>query len=267
MVVPLQVNGGVRLRSHLMEQTKFRLLTVEHAFFSAGRGVNVLPNIPYASYSGPRERLVTLRTLSGRETTEFLRLIGPFVTVPPKELYYQCLLTDVAKDDVPIGTELWLRSRLQEEFCDALYGGDIGHIEALVQAGADVNQYGARGHTPLMFAAEWGRVDIARLLLDSGADVNRSDAIGDTPLQYAVDRSLAEAVPGDEPSELIMLFLERGASVSAVDYLGETALDLAARYGPNKIVDLLRSWQEHPKSKQGAAPSAGSADAPPKSVS
>src|SRR5512137_659836 len=60
MVVPLQVTGGVRLWPRMMEQTRFKLLTVEDTFYSVGRGVYVLPNISYASYSGPRERLVTV---------------------------------------------------------------------------------------------------------------------------------------------------------------------------------------------------------------
>jgi hypothetical protein len=267
VVVPLQVNGSVTPRSHIMEQRKSRLLTVEGTFFSVGRGIYVLPNIPYASYRGPCKRNVTLRTPDGRERTEFLELIGPFITPPPKELYYQCLLAS-DKEGVPIGTEIWLRSRLQEEFCDALRRGNVPEIETLVRAGADVNDFGAGGWTPLMGAADLESVDIARLLLDLGADVNRSNSGGETALHCAVDRSLDDALHthglGAATTEMVTLLLERGASLSAVDHQGQTALDLAERYGPNKIADLLRSWQEHMKSQLGATSSAGSADAPPK---
>lgn len=267
MVVPLQVTGGVRLWPHMMEQTRFKLLTVEDTFYSVGRGVYVLPNISYASYSGPRERLVTVRNPDGRETTVFLKLIGPFFTAPPKELYYQCLLC-VGKDYVPIGTEIWLRSRLQEQFFKAIVDGwpTTGCVETMVLAGADVNDLGSGGWTPLLHATEHRDVDLARLLLDLGADVNRADFSGWTPLHNAVDASLDGAVPGDEPTELIGLLLERGASVSAPDNDGCTPLDVAVSYSSKKVVELLRSWQEHLESQQDAAPSAGSADAPPKQV-
>jgi len=253
MVVPLQVNGGVRLRSHIMEQTKSRLLTVEATFFARGHGLAVLPKIHADSYSGPLGRVVLLRRPDGREKTAYAKLIKPLVTPsPPKEFYYLFALSagDLSKDDVPIGTEIWqIRSDLQDEFWYAIQRRrNVRDVEALVRAGADVNDAGSTGWTPLLSAANDGNVALARLLLNSGADVNLADNCGYTPLLIAVDTSLDGAVPGHEPTELIRLLLDRGASVSAVDDEGDTPLDLAARYGPNKIVDLLRSWQEHIKS-------------------
>jgi len=159
-----------------------------------------------------------------------------------------------------------VRPDLKDELFDAIRCGSLRHVEALLKAGADASAFETGNWTPLMLATELERVAIARLLLDSGADVNRSDG-WTTALHLAVEISLVgwcTSDLGNASTDLVRLLLERGASVSAVDYEGETALDLAARYGPNKIADLLRSWQEHIKSQQGAAPCAGSADAPPK---
>ena len=91
-----------------MEQAKFKLLTVEDTFLIEGRGVIVTPKIPTDSYSGPRSRSVTLRTPDGGERTASATLDIPMVSPPPPAFYYLCLLTGLTKDDVPIGTEIWI---------------------------------------------------------------------------------------------------------------------------------------------------------------
>lgn len=147
---------------------------------------------------------------------------------------------------------------------DAIWHGNIHDVEALLKAGVDVNDVPQDHWTPLMVAVNNDNLAIARLLLNSGADVNRPGG-GITALHIAVDIELyrwCTSDLGNASTDLVRLLLERGASVSAVDYAGETALDLAACYGPNKILELLRSWQEHLKSQQGGGPSAGSAEAP-----
>jgi len=92
-----------------MEQThKIKLLTVEDAFLIEGRGVLVTPQIPVDAYSGPRSPLISLRKPDGQESTATAWLDIPRVNPQPKAFYYLCMIAGVTKDDVPIGTEIWI---------------------------------------------------------------------------------------------------------------------------------------------------------------
>ena len=68
-------------------------------------------------------------------------------------------------------------------------------IEHLLKAGADVNEHGPNGETPLMFAARNGRVDAIRVLLDHKAEVNAREKLrGTTALMWAAEQSHPAAV-------------------------------------------------------------------------
>ena len=60
---------------------------------------------------------------------------------------------------------------------DAAKKGDVAALEALLTAGADVNESDGFG-TPLYFAARRGHVAAAKLLIERGADVNASAKFG-----------------------------------------------------------------------------------------
>jgi len=74
------------------------------------------------------------------------------------------------------------------------------------------------GFTPLLFAAQQGDVDSARILLDAGADVNQTTADGLSVLLIAADS-------GHE--DLSLYLLERGADPNAKDRNGMTPLHFA----------------------------------------
>jgi hypothetical protein len=90
-----------------MEQ-KTKLLTVADAFFLEGRGVIVTPPIPVPDYSGPESVSAMLRKPSGEEAIVQARLQIPMVNPPPQVYSYLCLLVGLTKQDVPIGTEIWI---------------------------------------------------------------------------------------------------------------------------------------------------------------
>ena len=60
---------------------------------------------------------------------------------------------------------------ISAEMSEAVRGGQTERVQALLDAGEDVNASGA-GFTALTFAAMEGHTDIVQLLLDRGADVN-----------------------------------------------------------------------------------------------
>lgn len=148
---------------------------------------------------------------------------------------------------------------------------------ALCAAGADVNAQRLVGDAPdgctaLMFASEWGRLSLARVLLAAGADVRlrRVDS-GLTALFFAAHRGRAGTVAallqaGASPDvatpdgitalmtaagggaaesaeaamEVVGLLLRAGASVGARDWRGRSALDHAMRGRNLATVALLK---------------------------
>lgn len=111
------------------------------------------------------------------------------------------------------------------------------HPEALaflLDHGGKVDRPNSFGKTPLMSAAQYDRVDAARILLAKGAQVNaatwRADAYdalrhdGRTALMYAASR-------GSLP--MIELLLKNGADPYAADSKGRRAVDYLLGYGPD----------------------------------
>src|SRR6266404_741432 len=84
------------------------LLTVEDVFDIAGRGLIIVPGPLESSYRGPREVIVRLLLPNGEEKSASMRLESLFVSPPPKERRFGCILKSMAKADVPIGTEVWI---------------------------------------------------------------------------------------------------------------------------------------------------------------
>jgi len=106
-------------------------------------------------------------------------------------------------------------------------------VQALLDAGAKVDEADKDGITVLSWAAIANRVDMARLLIERGADVNHVDKNGMTPLLYAASIDFGD-------SAMIDLLLKSGASASARTKNGKTALDLARTY---KHTHLLASLE------------------------
>ncbi len=116
---------------------------------------------------------------------------------------------------------------------DAASLGDVARIRTLLQADrGEIDERGSDGYTLLHLAAEFGQVDVVRLLLGRGADPNAvsMNERRATPLHAAIT-----ARHRDTASLLLAL----GASPNAIEHGGLTALHLAARYGDEAIVDML----------------------------
>jgi len=95
--------------------------------------------------------------------------------------------------------------------------------------GLKVDATNTADETPLMMAALRGQFESTQRLLARGAAVNRP---GWTPLHYAAS--------GPEP-KVVALLLEQGALVDAPSPNRTTALMMAARYGSEDSVRLLRA--------------------------
>ena len=100
---------------------------------------------------------------------------------------------------------------------------DTRVVEALLDAGAKLDQTDDDGLTPLSWAAIGNRVETARAMIARGANVNHADKRGYTPLHYA-----ASIDYGD--SAMIELLLKSGAKADAKTGEGATARELAGKY-------------------------------------
>jgi ankyrin repeat protein len=103
-------------------------------------------------------------------------------------------------------------------------------VHYLVEKGADVKAKNKSWRFPLLFAADHGRTEAAKLLIEKGADVNDKDQNGGFPL-------LAAACKGDP--DLVALLADRGASMSMASPEGQTPLMCAARQGNLAAITFL----------------------------
>jgi hypothetical protein len=113
--------------------------------------------------------------------------------------------------------------------CETTRGGDSIHVaaqdgdsEALLRclsAGLSIDARNKRQHTPLMFAAEHGHVDLVRLLLSEGADVDLTNAKRMTAREIA-SRRLQQS--------------GRGRRESNRTDIEDLLVDAEARQGQNK---------------------------------
>jgi ankyrin repeat protein len=99
-------------------------------------------------------------------------------------------------------------------------------IEHLLKAGADVNEHGPNGETPLMFAARNGRVDAIRVLLDHKAEVNvREKLRGTTALmgRRAIAPRRCQTIANAHRTQILaVLISERDKLNRAIEALGGT---------------------------------------------
>ena len=114
-------------------------------------------------------------------------------------------------------------------------GEDVSVVEALVEAGADVNRLGIQGALPLQAAARQGDAAICGALLAAGARVDEilpASAWKETALLIACGRP-------DSNVETVRALLAGGADVMRRDTLGSTSLHRAAVNGHLAIVEAM----------------------------
>ena len=118
-------------------------------------------------------------------------------------------------------------------------------VEELLKSGADVHAGSKTGFTPLMFAAQQGDVDSARMLLHAGAKPNDAQPkTALTPLMIASAMGLTKAVD---------LLLDKGANPNLADASGYTSLHRVVRdsdYGidlgsKDKVLTIVKSLLKH----------------------
>lgn len=109
--------------------------------------------------------------------------------------------------------------------------GHKGLVIQLLDKGADANEEGLFGMTPLMSAIAGGHADVVEVLLDKGAEFKKKSVHGMTPLVFATATNNAK---------IVALLLKKGASVEDPETGGHPSLDLAVQKGYADIADMLQ---------------------------
>ncbi|AFM13559.1 ankyrin repeat domain-containing protein [Turneriella parva] len=108
--------------------------------------------------------------------------------------------------------------------------GTLKSVQALVEAGADVNYSTSGGWTAAMAAADNGHLPVLKYLVSKKADLNARTRMGRTLLMRA-------AYHGQ--TAVVQYLLSKGAKVNEPDQGGVTALMLAAQQGHDATVKAL----------------------------
>ena len=171
------------------------------------------------------------------------------------------------------------------ELWEAVRQDDPQKVLALLQAGANPDGDN-KGKTPLVSAAAWNRMEIAKILLDNPykkANINITDITIGTPLEIAASRGNVDmvqfllkqgadpniegnltplqiiALPGDEgPTrvfQITKLLLDYGADLTVKDSYGNTVIDYAKfsmfKEKPNTaFLEAVKEWQDKEKKEK-----------------
>jgi ankyrin repeat protein len=126
----------------------------------------------------------------------------------------------------------------QAELSPAMNQRDTTTALRLIRGGLDVNARDGSCRTSLIWAAQWGRLEVVQALIEAGADVDVRDPVGASPLT---------AASGFEHFDIVQALIKAGADrsqmpdVNAKDLWGGTPLMRAVgRKDTNSAVALIQ---------------------------
>lgn len=129
-----------------------------------------------------------------------------------------------------VGIGMLAASIPRDQFIQAVRGGDVKAVSAMLEQGADVNMAEANGTTALQWAVYGRNAAMVKRLIAAGAKANTTNAFGSSPMQEA-------ALVGD--AEIIRMLLAAGADKESANAQGQTALMAVARTGHVDAAKLL----------------------------
>lgn len=137
-------------------------------------------------------------------------------------------------------------SEIDQYLCDAAYEGDIETVQGLLHRGVSPNVRDRDGETPLLLAATMCHAQVIDALIEAGADVNARNPVGTTvlarvimtigdPMQMAAKENLSE----ENRRNIVEALLKAGANPNAVGVNAFTPLHDAAYKNLVSILKLL----------------------------
>lgn len=132
---------------------------------------------------------------------------------------------------------------MDEKWRQAAIGGDLGCIDSLIAAGAEINAKDKYGQTALMLAAPRGHDEIVGRLIAAGADLDVTAKYGLSAVMLAVvnhQAAIAEAL-AKAGADLGL----RGTGAGG--FYGKTAAELARENGQTGLADTLEALGSAPR--------------------
>jgi ankyrin repeat protein len=121
-------------------------------------------------------------------------------------------------------------SRAQEIF-DAIKGGDLARVEAVIKADppalSSLNNY---NQSPLIVALQEKKAEIAEFLIASGADVNARDNTRATPLSYAITNGF---------NNIAKSLIDKNADINTPAAWNMRPIAFALEFGQKDIANML----------------------------
>ncbi|KAH6629070.1 hypothetical protein C7974DRAFT_180390 [Boeremia exigua] len=115
--------------------------------------------------------------------------------------------------------------------------GSMESLDALLQAGADVNAVCKRGRTPLMWAVcTLHEIGIWKILIRAGADVNMTDLQGYNALMWLLSHT--------PTPDTVALLLDAGTDIHHISDYHVTALEMVSSTPGDGIVESCRTLLE-----------------------
>ncbi|KAI9494425.1 hypothetical protein BDB00DRAFT_787255 [Zychaea mexicana] len=126
------------------------------------------------------------------------------------------------------------RTKMNKVFSRAASGGDVAKVTQLLKDERfspyiDIDAKDEDGATPLIYAACFGKVEIAQMLLEAGAKTDIQDSSGWSALMWATTNN---------HNNLVKVLLEHGASSHTRSAKGRTVYDFVNTEN-QKIVEIL----------------------------
>jgi ankyrin repeat protein len=112
----------------------------------------------------------------------------------------------------------------------AVWHGNTGWCQRLLDSGADINASNKKGWTPLHLAISCKNTAACKILIANGADINARDESGSRPLHHAASN-------GD--TALCKRLIKKGANINAPNTDGSRPLHSAACFGYTALCQTL----------------------------
>jgi ankyrin repeat protein len=158
---------------------------------------------------------------------------------------------DLVRDLIVLGANLEWKDEENGDLTPLHVAAEFGSVEIarmLIDAGAKLNVQDTWGSkTPLHLAVHQGRAKIAQMLIDAGADKDVQDKWDHTALQWAVSNG---------EIEIAQMLIDVGANVNMQDEDGWTSLHWAVSNGNIEITKILidAGARKDIKNKEGEIP-------------
>ena len=95
--------------------SEFLLCTIEDTFLITGHGLVIAPAFSVSAYRFDAFQRMGVVRPDGESLECRAHFQIPFQSPPPNVPNFLCALLDVGKDEIPVGSELWLLGKREDE--------------------------------------------------------------------------------------------------------------------------------------------------------